>query len=222
MNIVKCVGRLVIETYTAGASLLLVIPDASAWTSEEDFVIASTNAIANKEFILNDSFGEELLEYAQMCSNAPSAQALSIVDSYRHICLFEETLADSNLVASIALSSNVMIQTSMTPDDWRFWASRLVLSGAQALFDDVAASYSTLTNTLLSGSLSDAQHAETNVIFRSLIDAFEMEDLSCHQAFRALSGVGASVLGLTDIATNLVFDLPAKYRQMIDEVINAE
>lgn len=202
--------------------LLCCPTHALAWTSEQEFVAAATNAIAHKDIIVGDSFGEELLDYSGICTNESLAQTVALVNSFRKICLFEETISESNLAESIALSSNVMAQTTTTPEDWHFWASRLLFSGGQALLDDVAMSYTTLTNAMSLGSASTANDAGTNVVMRSLVDAFDMEDLSCHQAFNALAGVGAAITGHSEAATNHVLSLPVKYQHIIEEILCAE
>lgn len=190
-----------------------------AWTGEQEFIVAATNAIANKDIVVGAAFGEELISFSNSSTNEWLSRTISIVDAYRNLCIFENTASESNLVASMNISSNITSSTASTPNDWHFWAGRLLFAGAISLSADESSAYSTLTNALLFGGSANADNAGTNAVMRSLIDAFEMEDLSGDQAFRALAGVSAAISGHSTAATNIVSDLPQKYRGMVEDIL---
>lgn len=192
---------------------------AFAWTSEQEFIVAATNAIANKDMIIGEAFGEELTSFSNSSTNEWLSRTISIVDAYRNLCIFENTASESNLVVSMNISSNITGLTASTPNDWHFWAGRLLFAGALSLSANELAAYSTLTNALLFGGSANANNAGTNAVMRSLIDVFEMEDLSGDQAFRALAGVSAAISGHSTAATNIVSDLPQKYRGMVEDIL---
>lgn len=201
---------------------IVLPPSAFSWTNEIDFVAGSTNGIASVDVISSDAFGSELATFSAICTNEIIGRSIAIIDSYRKICLFEQSIEPKWLLESMAISSNVVASTVNSPETWHYWASRLLLSGGLALSADNFASYAIMTNAVQPGYSHQADIAGTNLIMRALLDAFDTPDLSGAEAFAAHAGIAAAVCGLSTAASNSVQTLPPRYKAMVDEILETK
>jgi hypothetical protein len=191
----------------------------ASWEDHQVFETAMVQALSNKEVLMSTAFTSQLAQFVQTGTNGNDRATATLVFSISAMTSFEKTLDNALYLQSNNLASNVFTVANLETNGWQRFCTQLLLASSDTLNNKYQSACNTATNALqIIGQIGYTE--PTNTVLRAILNhTFEAPDLNLQQALTIYAGLSLAILKHPVEARARVVNLPAKYRQMVEDII---